>query len=283
MSFNFSALPFDLQLNTLLELPIPVLSQICQTNSTIRNLCRDERLWKKKLLTLTNSAQKEISPALASTWREKAELFWNLLDPKICVTVVFDSEYTNNKTILGNYLVETEEESYVCLVKDYNKKIEPVYSVIKSEIKRWYDQLKDLYVSDKEKMLIKSIYEETKPLTVDFLRNFLINNSDETYSYYNIQRSLLIDLDTTSNTTLNLFSRDVNNDIPILTITGLPENKFYIFLGLMIDYSDLFTTNELFTNLVHIDHILQYLDAILTGELQLNENYYILSGKLKQC
>ena len=144
------SLPRDLQFELLLASDIPTIGRYCQISPIINQICSHERFWEQKFKQLTND--EPISPIilqLGTTWRERTEYFWRLLNPTIIYTLhkVLATHKRGEHTILGNFRVNSFEQAHLCLLELYRNRVEPFYSYFNATIedlqeeyeKEWYN------------------------------------------------------------------------------------------------------------------------------------------------
>ena len=199
---DFNLLPRELQVSTMLDMDAQTLGRLCQTSFQINQLCKDEKLWKHQFFALGGISKNYIPAIFGTSWLSRTRTLWTLLHPKIVYTVSYIQDYKIK--FLAQYLTKDENVAKTCLLSDYDKKIEPVYSNISHIVDSTgkYQQ-----------------FTET-----------VLNEMLESHDII-IEPNLLYNLG--GNSTLNLFYMEEC----IFSVTGTDVNSAYAMIALMFNYS----------------------------------------------
>ena len=205
---SFEQLPVDLLAEILHFEDVPTLNRLCQVNSTMRTLCNNESLWKKKFVELTqiqDPTDHSIPNTLARTWLDRVRLFWGLTHPKTVVTMIFFG------STIKNYITDSIETAKTCVTQNYNQGsmiFEP-----------------HLYVSNSFTRMKGSVDMNEIQFLITLSKFYKT-------PFFNL---------TPSNTSLTLLNTQLHPQSPIFTIPGNDRNLMYELMFVFYKYSSIAT------------------------------------------
>ena len=260
---DFETLPHEIQLEILCRADFKSVGQVSQVASKFRGLGRNELLWRNKFKQIYKGLDPENIPLyLAIGWLETFQLMHSLLNPKRCFTFIIPKSFDPkihrtlgaNITIVRNFVAKNKYEAIDCIDDAYNKKAEPLFSMM---IARKFMNIKEF----------QSLYIRTSPFESPYfdLNSRLVNDP---YTGLTLFKFIYI------------YESDAEYfSIPeeaVLTIPGNDSSIIYGLIALLLNYSEFFLVA--LDKVVSIQPLLEFLrkkTAFMKFKRNYRRNYFI--------
>ena len=193
MSFDvnmFKQLPLELQVKILIEeLDLKTLKNLCSTDTYFRSLCLNEILWRQLFDKLSNMLGIEKESAFELTeseksWLDKTQMLWVLTHPRKGITIT--SEIFSGPRIIASYLVVDQKTAITCLIRDYNRQLDPVYTKLKGYMQNILGRYQSLrYTTGDITTSIQTLTEVvngTQPLDLTIFISELMRRATDTFN-----------------------------------------------------------------------------------------------------
>lgn len=257
---SLAALPKDIQIELLSTLDTRTLGHLCQTDSSISQLCKDENLWKLRFLEIVKDDY--IPNEIASTWFQKVRLILALFEPQTSLTLFTDDttsmvdlgykgthswQFQKNFEILGNYVAKEIKISKNCLMRDYNNRNQPMYGVMTRAMNQYLKIQTEKRYRNKNKKYpeINAFANILKSGLTNFDYLYYITINDNISPSFDVSEIPFFDLEPNSSneslTLVEFHSYDFGR--VSLTISGTNVDKMYALLATIINYYQLIKDN----------------------------------------
>lgn len=285
MSFDedmFKQLPIDIQLKILVEeLDPETFKNLCRTDTYFRKLCSNETLWKQQFQKMSSNAHLDQKSAYELTnseltWLNKTRMLWILTHPKNITTISIDT--SSGLRIIISYLTNDRSAARTCLIRDYNAKVEPVYTKLKSSMEKFLTRYTNMrYTTGNIAASIQTltnIIHGRQPLNADILRLELMKNANEILGMGGISfaDSILFDF-RNGDDSISLYQPGVFYGNMIFTLTGDDWELFGKIMNLFVNQ------NSTFLRVIKV--IGAYGEEIIRDFKR--GNFNILTGTVRVC
>ena len=197
MSFEeIKQFPLELQIKILVEhMDMQTLKNLCMTDSYFRDICSNELIWQPIFQKLAKESNVNLVKTVMEnegTSLERAKLLWILSHPQKIVGIKItkqsetefpgavhnenpdtQDEFYTGEEFLITYSTSNSNEAMRCMIRDYNARVEPIYTKLNNLMK---DVIDEFYTENNPSLLgyvnaINNIVTGKRNLTLDILTN----------------------------------------------------------------------------------------------------------------
>lgn len=246
-SSNILNLPFDLQPEILLKLSLTEFSRVCQTNSKLNAICKDERWWKRKFAELTGESvidESKIPPELATTWFEKTRILWQLLHPKSIWSLTIEHTEPNTISLIKNYDLPSEDAVREMIAKDFNDKDVSVNRLMYYYM-QWIIGNPMQIADDEDQAEFENWLRDARPIAKQILRGYRNMSSTDVQQLlspvrwpiydFRLAQTPLIELDSNVHHSYTIF----NESGALVSVLSSNKLKVFALITIVLNYYDL--------------------------------------------
>ena len=147
MAELFDPFSLDNQVKYILNTTPKFLPSLCGPNSPFREVCKNEDIWKYVFSRLVGETEQTVDGSLIEngSWLEKSRLVYGIVSPRKVYTVYVVNntnltsfaggiEFPDVRPIKTYFNLEGYRSAEVCVLNDFNNRVEPIYSVYRKYI-----------------------------------------------------------------------------------------------------------------------------------------------------
>ena len=229
---HLTQLPRDVQKQMIIDhVSGKDLLKLCQTNVYFSKLCSDDRIWFKKFGEL--ATELNIQPAhieqfyiFGGTWLESTRALMGITNPKQILSI-FITFPNGSASLVISYRTTNLDEIITCLSRDYNQRVEPVYSLL-----RKYMRL--ILPLQTNTLRLQQIINGTVPMDNKSFWRYLSERSERGISFH---LNFLFDLNNTDRI-LTLFDTHSIAKHILFSITATNLTRLYKLLSFLLNTTE---------------------------------------------